>query len=87
MFVWGLICCVRAERGAAITFQWYSHHVPNYCHVSSATAALKIYVRSYIDSFLIQVNNVMLPTPFGAISALSLELCMADGRTGVGLHR
>lgn len=47
------------------------HHVPNYCHVSSDTAAPKIYVRAYNDRFLIQVNNVVLPAPSGVISALS----------------
>ncbi|TVU26859.1 hypothetical protein EJB05_29428 [Eragrostis curvula] len=50
----------------------------------SATAALKIYVRTYIARFVIQVNNVMLLTPAGAISALSSELCIADGRTASG---
>lgn len=47
------------------------HHVPNYCHVSSDTAAPKIYVRAYIDRFLIQVNNVVLPAPSSVMSALS----------------
>jgi len=49
------------ERERAISFPWYCHHrLANYCHVSSDTAAPKIYVRTYIDRFLIQVNNVML---------------------------
>lgn len=76
----------RTDRERAITFPWYCHHhEANYCHVSSDTAAPKIYVRAYIDRFLIQVNNVMPLTPFGVISALSSELCIAGGSTGVGL--
>ena len=77
---WGL----GTESGIAIIFKWWPHHVAHYCPVGSGSPALKIHVRAYIERLAIQVNNVMLLTPFDVISAVSSELCIANGSTDVG---
>jgi hypothetical protein len=80
----GDFCGLRTESGIAIIFKWCLHHVAHYCPVGSGSAALKIHVRTYTERLAIQVNNVMLLTPFGVISAVSSELCIANGSTDVG---
>jgi hypothetical protein len=80
----GDFCGLRTESGIAIIFKWCPHHVAHYCPVGSGSAALKIHVRTYTERLAIQVNNVMLLTPFGVISAVSSELCIANGSTDVG---